>query len=361
MLSSEYQETHRVSWDLLHVSGEWVSAVPSDVTMVQEILKENGYATLAVTGGGWVGEKIGFNRGFDEFHEREDLKSSTEQLLEMIEAYMAQGRPIFAFYHTYEIHSPYLPPENYRTLFGEVNSDFAPTNANLLQYRHDTSPLSEADLASLSTLYDAGIRFTDDTLRDTFTRLADTGFLDNYLVIVTGDHGEELGEHGGLLHEAKLYDELIRVPLIIAGNGAPRGVVDQRLASTIDIVPTILRAAALSPLPHMAGRDLLTKPTGLLGNTVAVSQFGNWLYSVRSARWKYIVDKKSGSQELFDLEIDPAERVNVVEDYPDVATRLSTVLADWRTSLRYQERGVGEKRKLSPKEIERLKSLGYIQ
>ena len=183
ILSSRYQETHKLFTDR---DVSLIRSIPEEIPMVQEIFRSHGYTTLAVTGGGFTSSSIGFSRGFDKFREN----AGFDQLLELVEEKSNDGRPIFAFLHTYEIHAPYDPPERYRELFGHFDSQFDPTARNLLDVRSEASTLAPEDLELIRARYDGGIRFTDDLLRELFSELESTGFLSNAIVVVTSDHGK---------------------------------------------------------------------------------------------------------------------------------------------------------------------------
>src|SRR5207249_4391036 len=139
----------------------------------------------------------------------------------------APGRPLFLFYHTYEVHSPYRPPVAVRRALG-IPLELPPASSRfLVAHANAAAALPPGTVANLLRLYDGDLRTTDDALRWLFAALERQGLLANTLVIVTADHGEEFGEHGGLLHRGLLYDELLHVPLIVVAPGVPPGRVRQ--------------------------------------------------------------------------------------------------------------------------------------
>ena len=190
--------------------------------MLPEILLAAGYLTLGVSDGVWVSSEMGFDQGFVEFHDEDwaGAASRAGDLVELVDRHQDDNRPIFAFYHTYEIHAPYFPPEKYKTLFGTYKSNFVPSSQNLIDGYKDGLKLSVDDLRLVRARYDGGIRFTDDTLGEMFDQLEALGFLDN-----CPDHGEALGEKNLLFHPAVLYAGL-QVPFIISGPSVPKGRVD---------------------------------------------------------------------------------------------------------------------------------------
>ena len=360
MLSSLYQETHRV-WADRAAGDHRAPSIPGGIPLLQEIFGDAGWTTAAVTGGAWMSASYGFSRGFDHFSDQGvDADQSVALFLEILEPALAEGRPVFALFHTYEVHSPYLPPEGYGSLFGTYSSDIPPTWNGLQPFSHSVArDLDDADLDFLVSQYDGEIRFLDDQLRVLFSKLEAMGFLDNAVVLVTADHGEEFGDHGGLLHRGTLFDELVRVPFIVWGRGVGPGVVDPTLVSTIDIAPTLLAAAGLEPPTAMEGRDVLTPSPAPWAGQRVFAQYRDALYSVRTPRFKLI--RGPGDQlRLFDLRADPRERRNLASARPDLAGELSSELEAWRrTRPRISAEDVSAT-DLDPATEERLRALGYL-
>jgi arylsulfatase A-like enzyme len=359
LFSSLYQQSHRVGMD---AGPEDTAAhrLPESIELLPEILARGGWTTVAVTGGGYLSQSFGYARGFQSFSDQaRNIEQGTAMLIDALAA-APHDQPVFAFYHSYQVHSPYTPPEAYQHLFGEHDSSVEPTSEALLAIQ--TNPrkrLDRRDFDYLEALYDREIRYTDDTLGAMFDRLEASGFLDHAIVVVTSDHGEEFGDHGGLLHGGSLFDELLHVPMIVSGSGIPSGVVDPRLASTIDVAPTILGAVGIEPPPQMEGSDLLAAAAPDWSRQRVFSQYGSSLYSVRSQRWKLIL-RGGGRVLLFDLRRDPAEQRNVSDRFPDVTDRLRSELRSWRSERPRLDLESATSIKLSKQEEQRLKALGYV-
>jgi len=333
LFTSLYQETHKVEYHHMEKQ-QFNFMVPTQAVMLQEVLKVNGYMTLGVTGGGQLDHRYGFDRGFIVYDDQGGgIRTGCDKLLHLIEQYLGFEKPIFAFLHTYEIHSPYQPPPKYQTLFGDYPSDFIPTNENLLAICNSAGrDLSPLDLAHIQALYDGGIRHTDDVLKKTFRRLRDLGFLDDCLIIILADHGEEFGEHGGLLHRGFLYDELLRVPLIMAGKGLPREEIREDMVSLLDLCPTILSYAGIDARTPFMGKDILN-PANLnerIEDEAVFAQYGNIRYTVRTRDWKFIKDMRPHHLKLFDLRNDPIETENLAESKPDLVSNFQQRLQDWK-------------------------------
>jgi arylsulfatase A-like enzyme len=365
MLSSTYQEWHQVdykpSMKRKRARRRRVAdRVPRDVTMVQQVLRDHGYTTLAATAGGNFGVGHGFDRGFDTFNGRSrDVTAVVDKMIQLIERDGDSGKPIFAVLHTYEIHSPYDPPEAYRTIFGTFDSDFEPTSRALLDVMADPErSLSSPDFQKAIALYDGEIRYTDDTLRTFFDHLDEIGFLDDALVIVTSDHGEEFGDHGGVLHQGFLYDELMKIPLILSGRGIGSRV-DERLVSTIDIAPTVLDYIGV-PIPEtMMGHSLLDRASRSRDGDAVFAQYGPRRYAIRTEQWKLIDNTASGFIELFDMVNDPGEQENLARGRPDIVEELAQRVEAFKARHRAPKRK-SSKQELDPEEIKHLKALGYL-
>lgn len=362
LFTSLYQETHRVSF---RRRGEKKrnDVVPAALHLLPELLQEAGYSTLAVTGAGYVSKPFGFDQGFDDFKAGDlDIGDAAELLFGKIREAVHWGKPVFAFFHTYEVHSPYEPPQSYRKLFGTQSSSFAPTSENLVSFQDRAGDLEEEDVLFLEESYDAEIRYADDQLERLFRRLEELGFLDHALVVILSDHGEEFGEHGGLLHRISLYDELLHVPLIVWGPQVAKAVVDPRMVSLVDVAPTILSAAGIAPPASMEGKNLLSdaRQPPEDEDAAVFSQYTSLLYSIRTHRWKLIEDKRRNRQLLFDLRVDPGEHHNLRKRRPEIAHELAERLERWRQSVPVLEDLDAAMPTLDEDEVKRLRALGYL-
>jgi len=205
--------------------------------------------------------------------------------------------------------------------------------------------------------YDAEIAYTDAQIDRVLTWLPAVGLKDHTFVVVTGDHGEGLGDHGERTHGMLLYESTLRVPLIVAMPGAK---AEQRseAVSLADIAPTMLRAAGLTPPADMHGRDLLGEVRLKADATYSETEYprvAGWapLQALTDGRWKTI--RAGPATEVYDLQSDPQELHDLASSQPNVVTAMSTRIAGIRAAG-----GAQGAKTLSPEAEQRLRSLGYV-
>lgn len=325
-------------------------SAPPALTMLAESLRQAGYKTLAITGGGMMHPKSGLAQGFDLYRTRGELEEAIAGGLELLRA--NQRRPFFLFFHTYEVHEPYHPRQPYFDAFGGLTDEYLVRirqrpgldDAKKLHQNHfviyrpgstDEKPLP-AELEGLPTdLYDSGIAYTDGQLELLFRELEQLDLESRAAVVLTSDHGEMLGEHD-LAGHAFLYDENLMVPLVMSfpdRRGAGR-VLDEQVRS-IDVMPTLLEIADVAPASNLDGSSLLplvdrgAGPDDAPRAAWSYAASGTHGLSLRvSNRVKFIlrnnvVPPLYAMEELYDLRQDPREAVNLAATAPE-AERLRT-------------------------------------
>ncbi len=353
ILSGLYQEQHGVGL-AGGAGGVVASRIPDSIELLPEILRAHGYATVGVTDGGNAGDAFGFARGFDRFDDRGGgIEKGARRVVRLLGEVGAKA-PVFVFLHTYEVHSPYRPAAKQRALLDVPEEAPAASSAYLQERATDAAALPAHELETISHLYDAEIRVVDDTLRALFDELEAIGFLRDALVIVTSDHGEEFGEHGGLLHRDLLYDVLLQVPLIVSGRGIEPARRSEPVSS-VDIAPTVLELARIPAPVAMEGVSLL-RPRQ---RAAVIAQYGSSRYAIRTREWK-LIWSAPGAVELYDLRADPGERDNVTGSRPEVAAALGAALDRWREQHRGGARP-GAPVELTTDEWRELESLGYVR
>lgn len=228
----------------------------------------------------------------------------------------------FLWLHYMDVHYPYLPPSEYARKF--CNHHISRHRMSQLYYkqvRNFRSPeqMSPEEMDTLINLYDANIRYVDDNIGRLLDSLGSR--LQNTIIIVTADHGEAFGEHNWLGH-GTLHDEVVHVPLIIAGAGIKAGTIVKEPVELMDLAPTIVDLVGISSVKGFHGRSLLPVMRGsqrVTEGTIAtrqVPELAQRCISYRTPEWKYIrtesLDEASTLllEELYDLKNDPQERHN---------------------------------------------------
>jgi arylsulfatase A-like enzyme len=328
------------------------------------LFKRAGYATQAVTSHLYVSGVYGLDEGFDylDFHQDRRASDVADRAIGLLDR--LGDRPFFLFLHFYDPHWHYAPPPETLGLF---ESSYAGKVTGLWGEfsKLDRSTLGPADLAHLLALYDGEIRYTDDNLKRILTHLSERGLDGGTLVLVTSDHGEEFLEHGSWEHQKTLYEEVIRIPLMVAGpNVAPRHEAQQ--ATLLDVAPTLLAWAGL-PIPeHAQGRSLLAPlpEREAFGETDHTNDGTRKLF-VRAGqgRGKTILslrreDAVPAREEWYDLASDPGE-TRSSPPRPEAAEVIRRRAIDhWKQA---RGRGAGAPVvTLSAEQRERLRALGYV-
>lgn len=266
--------------------------------------------------------------------------------------------PFFAWLHYMDVHYPFDPPEEgYEDLpYGPLSKRRRVALNGKMQERPEE--LTEGEITDLLKLYDAEIRYTDRQIGRVIDALEAQGILENTLIVVTADHGEAFGEHGRFGHHPYPYEELIRVPLVIAGPGVVSTIVDDQV-SLLDLAPTILDLACAEIPPEMGGESFSPALSGetLDGRTAMTISDGGSIYGCRTSEWKYITRPSGDEEYLFNLMADPDETNNVYENHPGVAERFSAIITDYRERIdTHQEADIDH----SVEVQQRLEDLGYL-
>ena len=235
----------------------------------------------------------------------------------------------------------------------------------------------EADEAGLIDLYDRSILKADRAVGRLLERMERQGFLDETLVVLLSDHGEEFFDHGGrdrgfdrwydtgVSHAHTLYDELLRVPLIMRLPAKIKaGLRVDAQVRMIDVMPTVLGLLGVEPPGPLEGTDLSRDDFAVPAELPAFSEsllFKPEKKSIRLDGWKLIFHPESGREELYDLRADPGERTDLTAERPEVLAGLKARLTEWMERMASEKAAREERRNLSRREVEALKSLGYIR
>jgi arylsulfatase A-like enzyme len=366
--------------------------LPESIATLAAQLREAGYRTSGIATTLWF--SIGnFSQGFDDWVLLDDEIADVVYGTADAQGQTAHGlstritrfglnalnahreRPVFLFLHYFDIHSDYVSRPEFEGLFLPSNfrslSRVDGSSRQLDQILAGEVVLDDREREELRMLYDAGIRQLDHRLARLFDWIEKEVGWKQALVVVTSDHGEAFFEHdsadGNVKHGNTQYQEQMRVPLIMAGGDLPAGLRITDPVSIIDIAPTLLGAAGITPANPLPGYDLARhwQKGGVSGSARAIyaqsapAMNGDWLRAVRRGRYKLIINAKLGTRELYDLSSDPAETQNLAELQPDLTQELAALLDDFERrnpdSAREPEFEIDEATR------ERLRALGYTE
>ncbi len=229
---------------------------------IAEVLSRLGYNTTSYNGGGYIDKSFGMDQGFSEYNsfpekttKNKDIRWVVPESKKWIEKNSNKGK-FFLFIHTYEVHHPYNPPDEFKNMYETHKGDLSKFYRNLELFNGDLlgyigfyeikklslyKEIPEAHKKRFINLYDAGINHTDIWLGEFFTFLKDEGLYDESLIILNADHGQEFYDHIGWTHGHTVYSEVINVPMMIKyPEGKKQGIEKERISRSIDIAPTIL-------------------------------------------------------------------------------------------------------------------------
>jgi arylsulfatase A-like enzyme len=356
----------------VHAPAELAGAgtlLPDSVTTIAEVAQDAGVSTFGVSTNLLIDRATNMAQGFESFvllpydGKRRNYVAAPvvhEQLRGWLRR--ARGRRFFAYLHYMEPHGPYTPPAARRpTPPAGIRPDLARgwvRDVARAVNRGRMRPPPPAVVDYLRDSYDEEIRTWDEAFADLLGELANEGLLDRTIVVVAADHGEEFLEHGKLTHGEHLYEEILRVPLVIVGPGIP---AERRsdLAQQIDLLPTIAALLGAPPPPGLPGRDLLATRSATEAISEIVAGFGDTgaghdTVALHTGRWKVI--HAPDATELYDLSRDPAEETNLAPGSPDLGGLVARIERRDATAAVRRAHGGGSAGDMQ----DRLRALGYI-
>jgi arylsulfatase A-like enzyme len=349
------------------------------------VLQAAGYETAATLDNPNVAASLGYGKGFSRYRETwEEAALRTE--MDRARAITGDGvrflqqarpdRPFFLWLHYVNPHAPYTPPPPWDTAFLDAAASAGPVLRPVDGFHGGVSKQWASPGRALGwyvAQYDGEIAATDAEVGRVLDALERSAVRAQTLVVVTSDHGESLGEHDYYFdHGEDLFDPCVRIPLIAAGPGLPGGRRTDVLATTLDLVPTVLDALKVSYPPDLSGESLLPAVRGerrpdrprLLGQNDR-NLLGAW-----GVRYKIVATPAGDGSRyaLYDRERDPGETRDASRREPEemrverreleiVRERIDGQMA--RTRLLLEGQPGAEK--LSPEACERLKAMGYVQ
>ncbi len=369
MMTSTYRTVHSVG-----VPGK-PKIIPDQETLAK-ILSRNGYLTAAFVSNSVLHRKRRFWQGFRIYDDtytsfplsRGVIERTAEKTNEYVFGFLdAIGeRRFFLWVHYQDPHGPYIPPERYlRRIPERMSRDdqkVLPVTDNdgrngIPMYQYIPGHNSPADYR---IRYNGEIAYADDLIGDLLEQLKKRGLWDKSVVIFTADHGEAMGEHGYYFcHGHDLTEDLIHVPLIMHVPGMDHVQKVDELVSIIDLAPTVLAAAGLEDELKGAGMNLLPLIEGrerrLDREHIIAEDLSNRI-CFRSREMKYIAGPDG--ERLYDLSVDPDESINILADSPELAAHWRAIHEDY---LCREEQRSETSPRYAPRDVENLRSLGYIK
>lgn len=353
--------------------------LPADVQILPEILRGHGYKTIAVISNYTLQAKNGWDKGFDEYdYEMTHLEinrktperiaeHTTNRAIELFEKY--HKKKLFMWIHYQDPHGPYTPPERFAKLYRNPDQEPRILKVNRTSSGYGGIPnyqklRDNRDYYYYASQYDREIHYLDEQFEPLINTLKDLGVYDEDLIIFSADHGEGLGEHNYYFaHGENLYNSQNHVPLIMKYKKKLKG---RRTDFTqhLDILPTILNIAGIKPDLPYRGTDL-RKP---IRNKEIVAEVRSPMvkdgtkFSLIIEGMKLIYTQINRKVELFDLKIDPYEGHNLAaqteyaEQKKELFARLVQIQKEDLLGIT-----AGKSRKRTNEEIEKMKSLGYVE
>jgi arylsulfatase A-like enzyme len=382
MLTGAYPGVHGIRQNGMKLA-------PSAATLA-EMLRERGYATGAFVSGWTLTPHTGLDRGFDVYdaqfsRSRRPGEDSWKLADRWLKKTAAGTKPFFLFFHMFEPHFGYEPPDEYALRFLPGQSALqVPLDLHLpgLLSRRRLTPQA---IKEYTARYDGEIALADHMLGKLLSRLKKLAVLENTLIIFTSDHGETLFERPWIAdHGGRAYDEQTHVPMIVRlPNREKHGKRVAAQVHHVDIVPTVLDVIGETTVPRLPGRSLAgvarsrkqredttravftharPEPERVPEISAALVKTG-LITAIRLPPFKLIEYPLADGQyfqQVFNVETDPGETRNVAREHPEVLATLRAQLDAFRKST-----GTGDANaaapQLTPEVHEQLKSLGYVQ
>ncbi len=323
--------------------------LPEETLWLPSLLRRNGYTTGAVDH--LFAMKDWFIRGYDDYMPPPGRSRSPGSVINGIGLpWITEHKddPFFLFLHFWDAHIPYVPPSPFKERFshgtaGRIDPDITaklegrPSYPLFKQNLYDFLD-SMPNLDYIADLYDAEVAYLDHEIGQIFHHLEQEGLLEDTMVVIFGDHGENMTEHDAWFDHAGLYDSVTHVPLLMWAPGKIPVAAPDAMVTLADILPTILEALELPEAEGISGRSLyplMRGETTTHRDAVMLSE-ATWQASraIRTPEWKYIKYLQStiygrDGVELYNVIDDPHEQHNVAEQHPEVVAELGDRLTHW--------------------------------
>ncbi len=367
LFTGTYPLEHGVRANVSH-GGQRFTASPS-LQSFASVLQESGYRTAAFVSATPLKQGTGIEAGFDHYDQPRTVHrkatKTTNAAFKWARTHHQNG-PLFMWVHYFDPHGPFVPPDNFLLTYkaGDGLEEWLDergfTEVVTRPTGQDVRPLESTNL------YDAEIHFMDRQVGVLLRRADHQGWLDNTIVVVMGDHGEGLGQHGFAGH-GDIWHEQLHAPFFVYSPWHPRQVISEAV-SAADVFPTVLGLAKIPGteqfLKQATGRDILSeRPYPVFSQTSdrQVDYTGSRRVGITVGTWRYLRNG-DGSELLFELGADPHEQKNLVWTHP---LHLS-LMREWTEQTaealnrRGEELGRGQATSVDEETLRALSELGYV-
>jgi arylsulfatase A-like enzyme len=399
LMTSLYPSSHGVA--------DFFDHLPASANTLAESFRTAGYATLSFSSVLFTGQFTNLHKGFEELHEDGSVSTpgsskTSREFIDRLETWLDTHRdaPFFVFLHVFDPHDPYEPSAPYNTLWSDgakkdehekQSKDVRKFIADPLMRQFGMPARSELQKAGIDPdayvaydqgWYDGSIRAMDVEIARLVERLRALGLEDDTLFVFLSDHGEEFLDHGRMFHGQTVYGELTQTPLIVRWPaGLPKGRVVEDVVQTIDVFPTLLELNGIAPPAGIQGQSLVPLLTGQgqwkkrpavsekqkTSSNGAPPPYDTESFAIVDGDWKLIHNtaRPDGAAEfeLYDFVKDPLNKTDVAAQHADVVARLSKQLDGWQqmTKAARLKPDSETTKSLSPEQLQRLRSLGYVR
>ncbi len=399
-------------YPLTHGVRDFTDRLPASASTMAEVFRDAGYATLGLSSIPFTGKMTNLHQGYEEFYESSSLPRDgnaktarvyVDRLTDWLERH--HDAPFFVFLHVADPHSPYLPYQPYDTLWGEPGDQDEYKQQQDAAREHIDNPLMKRfgmperdELVAAGVepdayvdyeldAYDGSIRAMDVEIARLLERLGQLGLEERTLIAFLSDHGTEFLDHDRHFHGHSVYGELARVPLLLNGPNVPAGQVIEQTIQSLDLMPTVLELAGLEAPAGMQGQSLVplfqatepgseedrrwrARPAFTEKAPVDADDMQRGAlesYSIVLDGWKLIHNPQVADEfpelELYNHRDDPLNHTDLAAELPELVEPLLDKLGAWRESAEgarlTPDSALAEN--MSEEDLERLRSLGYVQ
>ena len=390
-----------------HGVADFLDHLPASANTLAESFRGAGFATLSYSSVLFTGQFTNLHKGFEELHEDGSVANpgsskTAREFIDRLAAWLETHRdtPFFVFLHVFDPHDPYEPSAPYNAMWADPakkeehekhSKDVKKFIKDPLMRQFGMPARDELQKAGIDPAayvqydqgwYDGSIRAMDVEIARLVERLRTLGVDDDTLFVFLSDHGEEFLDHGRMFHGQTVYGELTQTPLIMRWPAViPKGKVVDDVVQTIDVFPTLLAFNGIAPPAGIQGQSLVPLITGegqwkkrpAISEKAKTSSAGapppldTESFAIVDEGWKLIHNtaRPDGAPEfeLYDFVKDPLNKTDVAAQHPDIVSRLAKELDGWHqmaTSAKLKSDAEATK-SMSPAQLQRLRSLGYVR